>query len=82
MHDDARRERPEADAPQDDEPTEISFWTIVVSTLGAAIGVQSRANKERDFRSGRVAPFIVAGLIFTALFIATLVAVVNWVLPD
>ena len=64
-----------------EEPsTPISFWTIVVSTLGAAIGVQSKANKERDFASGRVAPFIVAGLIFTGLFVVTLVAVVQLVL--
>jgi|AntDeeMinimDraft_5_1070356.scaffolds.fasta_scaffold56350_2 hypothetical protein len=73
-------DQPEADQPEDDAPTEVSFWTLVLSTLGAAIGVQSRANKERDFRSGRVAPFIVAGILFTVLFIATIVVVVKLVL--
>lgn len=66
----------------DEAPSELSFWSIVLSTLAAAIGVQSRANKERDFASGRVMPFIVAGVIFTVLFVATLALVVSLVLPD
>lgn len=68
--------------PQDHESPrdEVSFWTIVLSTLAAAIGVQSRANKERDFSHGRAGPFIVAGLIFTVLFVLVLVAVVRLVL--
>lgn len=71
--DDAREEKESA-------PEAISFWTVLLSTLAAAIGVQSRANKERDFASGRVAPFIVAGLIFTALFVTVLVIVVRLVI--
>lgn len=77
------QDRPETTDPdqRDDEaPPEVSFWTLVISTLGAAIGVQSRAHKERDFRSGRVAPFIVAGILFTVLFVATIVIVVKLVL--
>ena len=66
----------------DGAPSGLSFWSIVLSTLAAAIGVQSRANKERDFASGRVMPFIVAGVIFTVLFVATLALVVSLVLPD
>ncbi len=65
---------------QREAPEDISFWSIVMSTLAAAIGVQSKANKERDFASGKVAPFIVAGLIFTALFVVVLVIVVRLVI--
>ena len=71
-----------ADGGADEASSELSFWSIVLSTLAAAIGVQSRANKERDFASGRVMPFIVAGVIFTVLFVATLALVVSLVLPD
>jgi hypothetical protein len=46
------------------------FWAIVQSVLAAGIGVQSRANKERDFKHGKPLHFIVGGLIGTALFIA------------
>lgn len=64
----------------DDERSFISFWTVLVSTLAAAIGVQSKANKERDFASGRVAPFIFAGILFTLLFVFTLATVVRLVI--
>ena len=53
---------------------------IVQSTLAAAIGVQSKKNRERDFEEGNAGAFIAAGIIFTALFIATVLAVVHWVL--
>ena len=53
---------------------------IVQSTLAAAIGVQSKKNRERDFEEGDAGAFIAAGIIFTALFIATVLAVVQWVL--
>lgn len=53
---------------------------IVQSTLAAAIGVQSKKNRERDFEEGNAGAFIAAGIIFTALFIATILAVVQWVL--
>ncbi|MDZ7825735.1 MAG: DUF2970 domain-containing protein [Gammaproteobacteria bacterium] len=77
---DDQRDATDPEQRDDEAPTEVSFWTLVISTLGAAIGVQSRANKERDFRSGRVAPFIVAGILFTVLFVATIVVVVKLVL--
>ena len=53
---------------------------IVQSTLAAAIGVQSKKNRERDFEEGNAGAFIAAGIIFTALFIAMVLAVVQWVL--
>ena len=54
---------------------------IVQSTLAAAIGVQSKKNRERDFEEGNASTFIVAGILFTVLFIATIVVVVNAVTP-
>lgn len=77
-----RQEQAQRDVGPDGEAQpQIGFWTIVMSTMSAALGVQSRANKERDFRSGRVAPFIVAGILFTVLFVLTIVAVVSLVIP-
>ena len=52
---------------------------IIQSTLAAAIGVQSKKNRERDFEEGNAGAFIAAGIIFTALFIATVLGVVQWV---
>ena len=53
---------------------------IIQSTLAAAIGVQSKKNRERDFEEGNAGAFIAAGIISTALFIATVLGVVQWVL--
>lgn len=53
---------------------------IIQSTLAAAIGVQSKQNRERDFEEGNAGAFIAAGIIFTALFITTVLGVVQWVL--
>ena len=54
---------------------------VVQSTLAAAIGVQSKENRERDFEEGNAGTFIVAGALFTVLFVATIVVVVSAVTP-
>lgn len=67
-----------------EEPTsdyrEPGFWEVVMSVLAAAIGVQNSKNRERDFTYGNPLVFIVAGLIFTVLFILTIVGIVYLVL--
>ncbi len=45
------------------------FWAVVQSVVAAGIGVQSNANKERDFTHGKPLHFIVGGLIGTVLFV-------------
>jgi len=45
------------------------FWAVVQSVLAAGIGVQSKANKERDFTHGKPIHFIVGGVVGTAIFI-------------
>lgn len=52
-------------------------YRIIQSTLAAAIGVQSKKNRERDFEEGSAGTYIVAGIVFTALFIATMLTVVH-----
>lgn len=53
---------------------------IIQSTLAAAFGVQTEKARKRDFTHGRPLPFIIAGVVFTVLFIITLVVIVNVVL--
>lgn len=45
------------------------FWSVVQSVMAAGIGVQSKANKERDFTHGKPLHFIVGGIIGTVLFV-------------
>ncbi|MFV8783655.1 DUF2970 domain-containing protein [Microbulbifer sp. SA54] len=66
----------------DDKKQKPSFGQVVLSTLAAAIGVQSDKNRERDFKSGSIKTYIAAGLLFTALFVLTLVIVVKTVLSN
>ena len=52
---------------------------LLQSVLAAALGVQSSKNRERDFTDGKASHFIVAGMVFTFLFIATVATIVNLV---
>lgn len=66
----------------EDQKKKPSFGQIVLSTLAAAIGVQSNKNRERDFKGGSIKAYIAAGVIFTTLFVITLILVVKMVLSN
>jgi hypothetical protein len=66
----------------DEDKENLSFWQIVGSTLAAAFGVQSSKNRARDFEKGKPIHFIIAGVVFTLIFIALVVLVVSLVLPE
>lgn len=56
------------------------FWSIVLSTLAAAFGVQSSKNRERDFQHGNIWVYIAAGVIFTTIFVFSVIGLVKLVL--
>jgi hypothetical protein len=56
------------------------IFDIVKSILAAVLGVQSDANRERDFNSGKASHYIIGGIIFVVIFILTLVSIVSSVL--
>ena len=72
------------DKPAQEEHPErgLSFWQIAGSAAAAAFGVQSRANRERDFSRGKPLHFIIAGIVFTAVFVAIVAFVVQIVLRN
>ena len=63
-----------------DEKIQITFGQLLLSTFSAFIGIQSNANRERDFKHGKISHFILMGLLFGLVFIFTIVGVVNIVL--
>ena len=65
-----------------EEKKPLSFLEILGSTFAAAIGVQSKANKKRDFSQGKPTQFIFAGLIFATIFVVSVVAIVRAVLSS
>lgn len=68
------------DAELNEEP--LTFFEVLGSTFAAAVGVQSKANRTRDFTRGRPLHFILAGVIFAATFVAVVVMVVRTVLSN
>ena len=56
---------------------DLTLSEVVGSVFAAGLGVQSRENKVRDFSRGRPLQFIIAGLLFTGMFLLALVTVVN-----
>ena len=67
---------------EDDTSKKPNFWQVVLSTAGAAFGVQSKKNQERDFQHGSIYTYIAAGIIFTAVFVAVVATVVSTVLSN
>ena len=65
---------------QSENDTHLSFGQLLKSTLSAFSGVQSSANRERDFKHGKMSQFIWMGLLFGLVFVLTLVGVVQLVL--
>ena len=66
-----------SDKPQEQKP---SLGSIILSTLSAFIGIQSSKNRERDFAKGNFKAYVISGLIFTVLFITSIVMLVKFIL--
>lgn len=73
MSDDRHRDDSREDRPP-------SLGQTVMSVLAAFFGVQSSANRERDFTRGRPIHFILIGLVATVAFILALVMIVRLIL--
>lgn len=64
---------------QAQKPGKPGLFSIVRSTLAAAIGIQSSRNREQDFHHGSVKAFVIAGILFTVLFVGTIIAIASLV---
>ncbi|ESS73773.1 hypothetical protein MGMO_11c00800 [Methyloglobulus morosus KoM1] len=49
----------------------------IKGVLAAFIGVQSDNNRKIDFEQGSLTTYIIAGLIFTVLFVSVLIFIVS-----
>lgn len=57
--------------------TEVNALTVVGSVFRAWFGVQTEANRKRDFNANKPGAFIAAGIIFTLLMIIGVIIAVN-----
>lgn len=61
--------------------SENSFTDTAKSVGAAFIGIQSEANRKKDFTQGKFSHFVIAGIIGVVLFITILLVIVSLVLP-
>lgn len=59
-----------------------SIFDVVKSVLASFFGVQSDANRKRDFQQGSPLQFIIVGLILTILFIVGMILIVRFILAS
>ncbi len=60
-----------------DQPKPPTLWQTIASVGASFFGVQSAKNRERDFKHGKAAHFIVVGLVATATFILLVILAVR-----
>ena len=74
----------EANNPATENPDlkKPNLLQVVGSVLAAGFGVQSSKNRERDFKQGSLKVYVIAGLIFTVLFIFTIYTIVSTVISQ
>lgn len=74
----ANASNPDPGDPKDEGA--LSFGQMLASTLWAALGVQNKKNRERDFARGKATHFILFGIGFTVLFVLGMYTLVSVVL--
>lgn len=61
----------------EDNQNSPDWLQVMWSTLAAFFGVQSRGNRERDFKKGKASHFIIMGLLMTFVFIGVVLLAVK-----
>lgn len=54
---------------------------VFKAVAGALIGVQSEQQRQQDFNSNSLVPYVLVGVIVIVLFVLTLLLIVRAVLP-
>ncbi len=72
----------ESKPPQDQEQEQMTLWQTIKSVNASFFGVQSRANRERDFTRGKAHHFIIVGVIMTVVFVGAVIVAVKLVLRN
>jgi hypothetical protein len=65
---------------KDDDNSPITFWEMMGSVLGAFVGIQSQAKRERDFKRMKPHHVIIAGIMLMILFFSTVMLITRTLL--
>ncbi len=63
-----------------EKQNKITPLSFMGSILSAWFGVQTKANRDRDFEHGKFHHFVIGGIIFAVLFILFVVGIVKVVM--
>ena len=63
-----------------DVVSKSNIMQLIKSVLSAAIGVQSDENRRKEFEQGSLSSYVIAGVIFTVLFVGGLILLVSMIL--
>ncbi len=58
----------------------VGFLQVILSVLAALFGVQNHEKHQRDFEHGDPVQFIVVGILLVAMFVLSLVWLVNFII--
>ncbi len=57
------------------------FTQVLKAVLGAIVGVQSEQQRQKDFQTTTIWPYLIAGILAVLAFIVLLLLLVSWVVP-
>lgn len=57
------------------------FKQVLKAVFGAIVGVQSEQQRQQDFQTTTIWPYLFAGILAVVAFIVLLLLVVSWVVP-
>lgn len=63
-----------------DKQKKITPLSFIGSIFAAWFGVQSKANRDRDFEQGKFHHFVIGGIVFVVLFVLFVVGLVKVVM--
>jgi len=63
-----------------DNKKKMTPFSFMGSIIAAWFGVQTKANRERDFEQGKFHHFVIGGIVFAAMFVLFVVGIVNVVM--
>jgi hypothetical protein len=58
----------------------LALWEVFQGVFAMFIGVQSEANRERQFKYGKLHQFIIVGIVVTVVFVLHIILLVKFAL--
>ena len=74
--------KPEPDTSNPKENKGTSVWQVIQSTLAGLFGIQSEKNRQKDFKQGSMADYILAGVVGVVILLIGMAVLVSSVIES